>query len=442
MKHLLILSTLLYSSLSFSQHLNRQIFHGFRLQPVELEGEMKMQVAQIGPQGTAGAAGLQNGDILLSINGLTISAFGDLGGLDVREGEDISYTVLRGESEMVLSGSGVALPMESGDSPRTEYFEVPFDGGYLRGIANLPEGDGPFPTIYFIQGYTCSSVESSWPGHPYRLLAKAFTEAGIAFVRVEKPGVGDSQGTRDCMETDFHYEVESFTAGAEFAKGFEWVDPNQFYIFGHSMGGYLAPIVAEEVETAGIIAYGTRHEPWREYFLQMWRFQLVRQGFTYREVESRMRDYYELAYHLFFEKMSPGDIAESYPTLIDEMEDGLAWEGGDIILFRNYEALQSVDDLPVVESWLNYEGRVLMFYGTADFEVCSDDSPKEIVRMINLQHPNHATYAEVEGADHAMFQVGSMEQAVNMSDAEIREARMGGIEMEIPERIINWMTEN
>ncbi|NVK28486.1 MAG: alpha/beta fold hydrolase [Flavobacteriia bacterium] len=441
MKKFLILSSIILSLGCNGQHLERKLFHGFRLQPGP---DNSVQVAATGPTGTATNAELQSNDIILKINEIEIEDFNSLRSSELqnlRAGEEVRYTVKRGDQTLELVGIGEPLPEETGDSPQTRYFEIPFDGGHLRAIANLPEGEGPFPTVYFIQGYTCSSIESNWPGHPYRQLAKAFTEAGIAFVRVEKPGVGDSQGMEDCMETDFHYEVQSFTEAGKYVRKFDWVDADQFYIFGHSMGGYLAPIVAKEVPSAGIAAYGTRHEPWREYFLQMWRFQLVRQGFSYSEVEERMGDYYNLAYHLFYLKESPEEIAQSHPELVDEMEDGLAWSGGDVILFRNYDALQSVDELPVVPSWLSYEGKVLIFYGTADFEVCSDESPKEMVRMMNIEHPGSAEYVEIQGADHSMFQVGSMEEAVNMSDEERRSAMMKGIDQKIPRAIIEWTRE-
>lgn len=424
--------------------MNRKIMHGFRLQPTEVENTSRLQIAMIAPNGTAANAGVQVNDILVSINGEEITTQTDLQSQslsNLREGDLVSYTCLREGESIELVGEGVGIPHESGDSPQTKYLEVPFEGGWLRGIANLPEGEGPFPTVFFIQGYTCSPVESSWPGHPYRLLAKAFTEAGIAFVRVEKPGVGDSYGMDHCLESDFLYEVEAFTAGGTFIRQQSWVDTDQFYIFGHSMGGYLAPVVAKEVPATGISVYGTRHEPWKEYFLQMWRFQLVRQGFSYLEVENRMKDYYELAYHLFFERMSPVEIANQHEHLIDELEDGLMWDGGDILLFRNYDALQSVDDLPVVESWLNYPGKVLVLHGTADFEVCSDESPREMERMINLEGKGSAQYVELEGMDHSMFQVGSMEAAVNMDPQERRRIQMSGIDSKISDTIIHWIVE-
>lgn len=444
MKNFLILSAFLYSSISFGQHLERRIAHGFRLQPTEINGTSRMQVAALSPTGTAGVAGLQMNDILLEVNSTEVFGMADLQSdaiSNLREGAEVVYTVIRNGETLELSASGVPIPMESGDSHKTEYFEIPFDGGWLRAIANLPEGEGPFPTIYFIQGYTCSPIESQWPGHPYRRLAKTFTDAGIAFVRVEKPGVGDSYGMDPCMETDFNYEVESFTEAGQFVRDLSWVDTTNFYIFGHSMGGYLAPIVASEVPTQGIAVYGTRHEPWREYFLQMWRFQLVRQGFSYAEVESRMKDYYELAYLLFFQRHSPTEISASHPHLNDELEDGLLWDGENIVLFRNYDALQSVDDLPVVPSWLEYQGKVLVMYGTADFEVCSDESPREMVRMINLEGKGKAEYVEIQGADHSMFPVRGMEEAVNMEPAELRSIQMSGIENLIPNSVVRWMTE-
>lgn len=450
MKKIICLGILLISFGCSGQELPRKIFHGFNPVPLShpaastetYHGDSGIYIVAIAGNGTAVNAEMQRGDILLAINSHTIRRGNDLqipeiSGLSA--GDDVTYTVFRNGEVKELHGVVQGRPLEQGDSHRTEYFSIPFDGGRLRAIANLPGGEGPFPTVFLIQGYTCASVESDWDKHPHREMARALTQAGIAMIRVEKPGVGDSDGTPDCMHTDFHYEVESFGTAAEFARNLSYVDASRFYLFGHSMGGYLAPIIAQKVETSGIAAYGTRHEPWREYFLQMWRFQLVRQGFDYVEVENRMDDYYELAYQLFFKKKSPETIAEEFPQLTDEMRDGLLWKGGDVILYRNYQALQSVDELPVVEAWAAYNHPVLMMYGTADFEVFADDSPKEIVRIVNHYHPGMAEYREIPGSDHALFQVGSMDEGLNMTPQQQQSARMRGIDPAIPQAIVDWI---
>lgn len=80
-----------------------------------------------------------------------------------------------------------------------------------------------------------------------------------------------------------------------------------------------------------------------------------------------------------------------------------------------------------------------MFYGTADFEVCSDDSPKEIVRMINTEGAGEAVYEEVEGADHSMFMAGSMEEGVSMDRDQRREMMMQGIDPGVCKTVINWI---
>src|SRR5438270_686022 len=88
-----------------------------------------------------------------------------------------------------------------------------------------------------------SSSDSSRAGRPYGL-----TRAGFVTMRVERGGMGDSQGP-PCMSpaVDLQAEVRGYVAGLKALKEYPFVDAKQVFIVGLSIGGVEAPLVAEQV---------------------------------------------------------------------------------------------------------------------------------------------------------------------------------------------------
>ena len=67
---------------------------------------------------------------------------------------------------------------------------------------------------------------------------------GYATMRVDKSGMGDSKGT-PCMESDFEMEASGYKAGLAAIKGLDFVDQQNIFIAGFSIGGIMAPVVAQ-----------------------------------------------------------------------------------------------------------------------------------------------------------------------------------------------------
>jgi len=86
-------------------------------------------------------------------------------------------------------------------------------------------------------------------------------------MRSEKSGVGDSTGT-PCRDVNFPDEVSLFTSALKKLKTYDFVDTGNVFIFGHSGGGWVAPLVAAEEPVKGIVVYGTVVRPFGEYLVE------------------------------------------------------------------------------------------------------------------------------------------------------------------------------
>ena len=121
--------------------------------------------------------------------------------------------------------------------------EVAFQNGAvnLAGTLTLPKGDGPFPAVLLISGSGLQDRDETLVGHkPFWVLADHLSRAGIAVLRVDDPGIGQSTPhPKPPTTADFATDVE---AGVAFLKQDDRM--GRIGLIGHSEGGLIATIVA------------------------------------------------------------------------------------------------------------------------------------------------------------------------------------------------------
>lgn len=109
----------------------------------------------------------------------------------------------------------------------------------------IPPGNGPFPALVLITGSGAQDRDESIFGHkPFAVLADDLTRHGIMVLRVDDRGVGKSTGDfSQSTSLDFAKDVNE---SLDFLKRQPKADPNKLGMIGHSEGGMIAPIVADE----------------------------------------------------------------------------------------------------------------------------------------------------------------------------------------------------
>ena len=139
------------------------------------------------------------------------------------------------------------------------YVEEPvrFDGGdagvSLAGTLTLPAGDGPHAALVLVTGSGPQGRDELIAYHrPFLVLADHFTRHGIAVLRYDDRGVGESTGDFGAATTlDLAADAR---AAWVFLRNRTDIDPQRVFIVGHSEGGMIAPMVAlEEREVAGAV---------------------------------------------------------------------------------------------------------------------------------------------------------------------------------------------
>lgn len=115
----------------------------------------------------------------------------------------------------------------------------------LAGTLTLPEGRGPFPAVLLIAGSGPNDRDEEIFGHkPFLVLADHLTRQGIAVLRYDKRGVGQSSGDyAAATSNDFAADAD---AGVLYLRKRPEIDPRRIGLVGHSEGGIIAPMVAEK----------------------------------------------------------------------------------------------------------------------------------------------------------------------------------------------------
>jgi len=113
----------------------------------------------------------------------------------------------------------------------------------LAGTLTLPPGKSSFPAVLLITGSGPQDRDETIYGHhPFLVLADYLTRQGVAVLRVDDRGVGESTGDfSQATSEDFASDV---LAGIEYLKTCKEIDAKKIGLIGHSEGGLIAPMVA------------------------------------------------------------------------------------------------------------------------------------------------------------------------------------------------------
>src|SRR5205814_1291137 len=226
--------------------------------------------------------------------------------------------------DVALSRAGrrIILPVTLQERPRDrgETFDVLYDhvvsgAARIRTIVTKPHRPGRHPVLFLIQGLGGASIDAPLSGpEPYSRILNEFAKSDYVTVRVEKPGIGDSEGG-PFADLDFQTELDAYRQALTEVRKYSFVDADKVFIFGHSMGGVFGPIIASEIPIKGIAVYGTVAKTLTEYFLENWRRQAVLAGNDPAHIDSTLRDLAVALHYLLMEQKAPDEILRVRPDL-------------------------------------------------------------------------------------------------------------------------------
>jgi dienelactone hydrolase len=213
---------------------------------------------------TAASAGIRAGDVLETIEDTAIRKPADvIAALGKKSaGSEINIHLSRAGAPQSLSAVLKSFPAERMEHAKVEYGSVAVEGHRLRTIVSVPDGDQKrFPAVMLIQGGSCGSIDAPigpWVAQPG--LVREIGNQGFVTMRVEKSGVGDSEGP-PCSTIGYQQELAGYQAALRALMAHPAVDKNRVFLLGISLGGVFSPVLASENHLAGVVVFGTLAGP-------------------------------------------------------------------------------------------------------------------------------------------------------------------------------------
>src|SRR3984893_10161109 len=269
-------------------------------------------------------------------------------------------------------------------------------GHRLRTFITRPNNAiGKVPAIFFVGWLSCDSVEyldaDTKDGFGI-LLRRLIEQSGYATVRMDKPGVGESEG--DCGKGDFNEELSGYQSAFDKMLKYEFIDPAKILVIGLSNGGGTSALVPRQHPVRGYIAASSWGRTWYEHMLDLERRRLIEEGKPPAEVNTAVKAFVEFYILYLMKGMTPGQIIAQHPEW-----KGLWYDSPDGQYSRPAAFYQQLQALNLGEIWQKVNQPVLVIRGTADNIMSRADS-EAIARIVNQVHPGNASYLQIDDMTH------------------------------------------
>ena len=298
-------------------------------------------------------------------------------------------------------------PLEVIPGVETQYTSVlTRDGVRLRALISRPRGETQkLKPIVFTQWVSCGSVEFNPESGARNILATLARDTGLALIRVDRAGAGDSDGP-DCGALDYDTEVEHYVDAYKALLGHEWIDDDGVFVYGSSLGSTTAPLVAAALQADGVNIAGVAVQGGGAltHFERMVRFDRIYLERRPAEIDSATI-HQDLLERILFQTeylikgRHPDDIAGDNAAMARVRVETRGLNETDHY-GRPFAWHQQAAKRNFLKAWLQIEAPVLVIFNEFEqFE--TEHGHALIVDMVNRSRPGTATLVIAKGLGHS-----------------------------------------
>jgi pimeloyl-ACP methyl ester carboxylesterase len=336
---------------------------------------------------------------------------------------------------LLLAETSAAAPLkrrtadESYPGVTVQYEEMATAAGpRLRLILTYPAGSHERVPVIFVAGWlSCDSIEApeGSRGAPQQLFRALAQLPGFATVRMDKAGVGDSEG--DCGATDFAGELAAYRQAFHRLGDYPFADAQRVFVLGLSNGAGFAPLVAQGAPVRGYVVIGGWVKTWFEHMLEIERRRLALAGTPRGALNARMQDVEQLYSAYLLEQQTPRTIFARRPAL------KALWEGDPEHQYERpvayYQQLQGLD---LMQAWSSVKVPLLALHGEFDW-IMSREDLELMAELVNHNTGGAARFMELPRTGHTLEHYASLEDAYA--------GRALPFDAELARQICAWFTQ-
>ncbi|SHI32843.1 hypothetical protein SAMN02745751_00029 [Dethiosulfatibacter aminovorans DSM 17477] len=123
----------------------------------------------------------------------------------------------------------------------------------LTGKITLPKEEGVYPLLILVHGSGPNNMnETVGLNEPFKDIAYYLAEKGIAVLRYDKRTYTYQSSIVNLEEfTVYDETIDDAAEAVKFASSLDYIDSDNIFVLGHSLGAYLMPRIAEVTDDAG-----------------------------------------------------------------------------------------------------------------------------------------------------------------------------------------------
>ncbi len=335
------------------------------------------------------------------------------------------------------SGIGIdsaTFRLRKTNKPAIKQIEVGFSNkeATLSGTLLLPEGKGKFPVIIFMHGGAPEDRMAYW-GPAMQFLAK-----GIAALIYDKRGVGKSRGG-DWQQDGLTALADDALAAVDLLKKRTDIDAKQIAVFGHSEGGWTAPLAASKSrDISFLIVSGVSSVAASEQTIYHRHNVMLNDGFdaaTISRAEQLWRQLYGAA------KLCATDTLEAsrLKTLVNDSIEKVHNEPWFASAALPYPYDTNCPTAGVMELlfqdplsvWRKIKMPVFAIWGEKDIVVPVQESERDIRKALTEAGNNHAEFVVMPNVNHGYL----------LENLQKKEWDFPRMEKGYFETIVKWLKE-
>lgn len=339
-----------------------------------------------------------------------------------QNGMKFPLTLAKGERPQVKRPQTPVAPYPYSSENVT--FENTKEHFTLAGTLSLPKGEGPFPAVVLISGSGAQNRDEELMNHkPFLVISDWLTRNGIAVLRYDDRGVGESQnGEPGATSMNLSYDAE---AAFDYLLSRQEIDKSKIGLLGHSEGGIINFMVAERrSDVAFLVSLAGPAVTGYDCLRLQLRELLTAQGVPDAIINNFVKAPYAAMDIAVAQGYSPELKGVMESKLIEmgvpqkEVESTVAqYSNPWMVYFLNYDPADAVAKVSVPALLLN---------GTKDRQVSSKQSLTRYKEIAEKFGKTNMTIVELEGLNH-LFQLcntgspmeyGNIEETINPTALE------------------------
>ena len=288
--------------------------------------------------------------------------------------------------------------------------ENPQAGITLAGTLTLPEQGSKFPAVVLVTGSGPQNRDEEIMGHkPFLVIADYLTRNGIAVLRCDDRGVGESKGVyASATNEDFTSDAE---AAFQYLKSRKEINSKQIGVIGHSCGGTVAfMLAARNKEVAFIVSLAGATIQGNSLMLKQSEMIFKSNGMTDAAWELT-KPMLRTRYALLTQNKSAEEIRkELYANVVQTLSPG---QLQDINVMKKAEAQINSMTSPWYLHFMRYDPisdlkktqcPILALNGEKDLQVDADMNLGAVEQWVKSNGNKQVTTKEYPGLNH-LFQV-------------------------------------